>query len=146
MQPNCIQKKKMPANLNALIRYRTIDQCLSNPYRKWNIDDLKEACSEALREHRGISSGISVRSIRDDIRVMRSDMLGFNAPIVQSGGYYYYEDGEYSIFNVTISDEALLSRILKVNNRKKKYAWKRNTSCRRPFSHIRRLPGHGCLR
>jgi len=102
----------MPANLNALIRYRTIDQCLSNPYREWTITDLAEACASALKEHRGIYSGISERTIREDIRVMRSDILGFNAPIVQSGGHYSYEDRDYSIFNVTINDSGLLSRVL----------------------------------
>jgi hypothetical protein len=102
----------MPANLNALIRYRTIDQCLSNPYRKWTITDLAEACASALKEHRGIYSGISERTIREDIRVMRSDILGFNAPIVQSGGHYSYGDRDYSIFNVSIQEAGLLERVL----------------------------------
>ena len=102
----------MPANLNALIRYRTIDQCLSNPYRDWTIEDLSEACASALKEHRGIYSGISERTIREDIRVMRSDILGFNAPIVQSGGHYTYEDRDYSIFNVTLKESGLLARVL----------------------------------
>ena len=102
----------MPANLNALIRYRTINQCLSNPYRKWTIGDLAEACASALKENRGIYSGISERTIREDIRIMRSDILGFNAPIVQSGGHYSYKNRDYSIFNVSIKDSGLLSRVL----------------------------------
>ena len=28
----------MPANKNALIRYKTIDNCLRNKYRRWTID------------------------------------------------------------------------------------------------------------
>jgi len=102
----------MPANLNALIRYRTIDRCLSNPYRKWAIVDLMEACSKALEESRGIYTGISERTIREDIRVMRSDILGFNAPIVQQDGNYSYEDRAYSIFNVSIREGDLLKRVL----------------------------------
>lgn len=105
-------EKNMPANLNALIRYRTIDKCLSNPYRKWTIGDLMEACSKALEENRGIYSGISERTIREDIRVMRSDILGFNAPIVQKDGNYSYEDRSYSIFNVNIQESELLGRVL----------------------------------
>lgn len=105
-------KKNMPANLNALIRYRTIDKCLSNPYRLWTIADLMEACSKALEEYRGIYTGISERTIREDIRVMRSDILGFNAPIAQKGGSYFYEDRSYSIFNVSIQESDLLTRIL----------------------------------
>lgn len=71
-----------------------------------------EACSKALEESRGIYTGISERTIREDIRVMRSDILGFNAPIVQKDGNYSYEDKDYSIFNVIVRDKGLLSRIL----------------------------------
>jgi hypothetical protein len=103
----------MPSNLNALIRYKTIDKCLSNPYRKWSIDDLIESCSSSLKEYRGIYTRISERTVREDLRIMRSDILGFNAPIVQQEGNYYYEDPGYSIFNVGIQDEDLLGRVLK---------------------------------
>ena len=102
----------MPANLNALIRYKTIDKCLSNPYRNWTITDLMEECSMALSENRGIDTGVSERTLREDIRVMRSDMLGFNAPIVQKDGNYSYEDSSYSIFDVSIHDSTLLERVL----------------------------------
>ena len=102
----------MPSNLNALIRYKTIDKCLSNPYRKWSIDDLIEACSSALKEYRGIYTRISERTLREDLRIMRSDILGFNAPIVQQDGNYSYEDPDYSIFNVSIQEGDLLKRVL----------------------------------
>ena len=39
----------MPVNKNALIRYKTIDNCLRNHFRRWTIDDLVEACSDTLR-------------------------------------------------------------------------------------------------
>jgi len=102
----------MPSNLNALIRYKTIDKCLSNPYRKWTIESLIESCSSALKEYRGIYTRISERTIREDLRVMRSDILGFNAPIVQQEGHYRYEDPDYSIFKVSIQETGLLQRVL----------------------------------
>jgi len=71
-----------------------------------------EACSKALEESRGNYTGISERTIREDIRVMRSDILGFNAPIVQKEGNYSYDEKDYSIFKVTVKDATLLSRIL----------------------------------
>jgi len=43
----------MPANLNALIRYKTINSCLSGGRRRWSIDELRERCSEALASDRG---------------------------------------------------------------------------------------------
>ena len=41
----------MPANKNALIRYKTIDNCLRNKYRRWTIDNLVDACCDALYGH-----------------------------------------------------------------------------------------------
>lgn len=90
----------MPANKNALIRYKTIDRCLRNRYRRWTLDDLVEACSDALYEMEGIDKGISTRSVQGDIQIMRSDKLGMFAPIeVYDNKYYRYADPDYSIFN-----------------------------------------------
>jgi len=76
------------------------------------MNDLVEACSEALRESQGIDSGVSERTVRDDIRIMRSDILGFNAPINQRFGNYWYSDPTYSIFGVSVDGRLLLGRIL----------------------------------
>lgn len=104
----------MPTNLNALIRYKTIDRCLQNQLRKHDIKMLIEACSEALAEYRGVYKGVGERTIRDDIRVMRSGILGFYAPIVFNDGHYSYSDPGYSIFNTTIGEKKLLTKILKI--------------------------------
>lgn len=98
----------MPVNRNALIRYKTIDKCLQNHYRKWTLDDLIEACSDALYEYEGIDKGVSKRSIQGDIQMMRSDKLGYNAPIiVVDRKYYAYEDLNYSITNIPLTDQDL---------------------------------------
>jgi predicted DNA-binding transcriptional regulator YafY len=94
----------MPANKNALIRYKTIDGCLRNRYRRYTLDDLAEACSEALYEMEGISKGVSLRTVQGDIQIMRSDKLGYNAPIeVYNHKYYRYEDPDYSITNMPLT-------------------------------------------
>ena len=72
----------MALNKNALIRYKTIDKCLQNNYRDWTLDDLIEACSNALYEYEGREVNVSKRTIQLDIQMMRSDKLGYNAPIV----------------------------------------------------------------
>lgn len=93
----------MPVNKNALIRYRVIDQCLRNRYRRWTIEDLVDACSDALYDMEGIRKGVSLRTVQADIQIMRSDKLGYNAPIeVYDQKYYRYADSNYSI------DKALL--------------------------------------
>jgi hypothetical protein len=94
----------MPANKNALIRYKTIDNCLRNRYRKWTLEDLVEACSSALYEMEGIRKGVSVRTVQGDIQMMRSDKLGYNAPIVvYEHKYYRYAEPDYSITNMPMS-------------------------------------------
>ena len=72
----------MSQNKNALIRYKTIDKCLQNQYRQWTLEDLIEACSEALFEYEGRENSVSKRTIQMDIQLMRSEKLGYNAPIV----------------------------------------------------------------
>lgn len=94
----------MPANKNALIRYKTIDNCLRNKYRRWTLEDLVDACSDALYDMEGISKGVSVRTVQGDIQMMRSDKLGYNAPIeVYDHKYYRYAEEEYSIMDMPMS-------------------------------------------
>jgi predicted DNA-binding transcriptional regulator YafY len=95
----------MAVNKSALIRYRTIDECLKNRFRKWTLDDLIEKVSDALYEYEGISSGVSRRTLQGDIQLMRSDKLGYNAPIViKDKKFYYYSDASYSITKMPINN------------------------------------------
>jgi hypothetical protein len=104
----------MPSNLNALIRYKTINSCLYGGVRRWSIAELIDACSGALMESRGRYTRISERTIRDDIRIMRSEILGFNAPIKQKEGLYYYSDPKYSIMSAGITDSVLAERVIRL--------------------------------
>ena len=104
----------MPVNRNALIRYRTIDKCLQNRRRKWTIEDLIDACNDALYEYDGIDTDISMRTIRLDLKAMRSDTLGYNAPIIVSNKKYYsYEEEDYSIAKspLTTQDLGILQEV-----------------------------------
>ncbi|MHA7058667.1 helix-turn-helix transcriptional regulator [Aquimarina sp. M1] len=95
----------MASNKNALIRYKTIDQCLRNKYRAWTLDDLIDACSDALYEYEGKDVYVSKRTVQLDIQMMRSDKLGYNAPIeVYQRKYYQYAEAEYSIMNIPVTD------------------------------------------
>jgi predicted DNA-binding transcriptional regulator YafY len=104
----------MPVNRNALIRYRTIDKCLQNRRRTWTIEDLINACNDALYEYEGVDTNISMRTIRLDLNAMRSDSLGYNAPIiVKDKKFYTYEDADYSIANspLTAQDLGILQEV-----------------------------------
>jgi len=94
----------MATNKNALIRYRTIDKCLQNRSRKWTLGDLIDACSDALYEFEGKDSSVSKRTVQLDIQLMRSNKLGYDAPIiVYDRKYYTYEDEDYSITDIPIT-------------------------------------------
>lgn len=94
----------MAKNKNALLRYRTIDRCLRNMGRRWTLQDLVDACSDALYEYEGKQDFVSTRTVQLDIQMMRSDRLGYEAPIeVYDKKYYRYADPEYSISNRPLS-------------------------------------------
>lgn len=65
-----------------------------------------EACSEALYDMEGITKGVCARTVQMDIQIMRSDKLGYNAPIeVYDRIYYRYADPDYSITEMPLSLE-----------------------------------------
>lgn len=98
----------MPLNRATLIRISTIDKCLQNHYRRWTINDLIDACTDALAEFEGRSNPVSRRTFQNDLALMRSDRLGYNAPIiVRENKYYEYEDPDYSITHLPLNDEGL---------------------------------------
>lgn len=64
-----------------------------------------EACSDALYEYEGKDTNVSKRTIQLDIQLMRSDKLGYNAPIeVYDKKYYRYEDPDFSITDIPLNE------------------------------------------
>lgn len=98
----------MPSNLNALLRYKTIDECLSNSFLECTIEVLISKCNEVLSEQQSNETNVSERTIRNDIRILRSDALGFNAPIIVKNGVYSYEVSDFSIFSRPVKEMELL--------------------------------------
>lgn len=98
----------MPLNRATLIRISTIDRCLQNHFRRWTINDLIDACTDALAEYEGHANPVSRRTFQNDLALMRSDRLGYNAPIVvRENKYYEYDDPDYSITHLPLNDEGL---------------------------------------
>lgn len=95
----------MAQTKNALIRYKTIDKCLQNNYRQWTLEDLIEAVSEALFEYEGKENSVSKRTLQLDIQMMRSEKLGYNAPIVvYDKKFYKYEDEDFTITDIPLTE------------------------------------------
>jgi predicted DNA-binding transcriptional regulator YafY len=96
------------------------------------LEDLIDACSDALYEYEGIDKGVSKRTVQADIQMMRSDKLGYNAPIVVvDRKYYTYEDKDYSITNIPLTNQDL-NRLTEVVEILKQF---------KGFSHFRELDG-----
>ncbi len=92
----------MATNKHAIIRYQTLDKCFRNPGRIYYIEDLVEACNDAIYEYSGIEDGVKKRQIFEDIRFMESEQ-GWNIPLdhIRDGHkiYFRYEDMNFSINN-----------------------------------------------
>lgn len=102
----------MAQNKNAQLRYKALDQCFSNFYKKFYIDDLIEFCSKVLSEHYAKSMSVSRRQIFDDIDFMKSE-AGFEAPIVSykegRKAYYRYSEKDFSILNKPLNPTELIT-------------------------------------
>jgi predicted DNA-binding transcriptional regulator YafY len=102
----------MAINKNALIRYKTLDKCFSNPYKKYFINDLIEECNNVLTEHYGNETTVSRRQILYDMDFMESN-AGYEAPIIGiidgRKKFYRYEDPNFTIQNKPLNQEEQLA-------------------------------------
>ncbi len=98
----------MPKTKHALIRYRVINRYLIE-LGSASKEQLKRACERALD-----IEPIGLRTIDADIHAMRYDRgLNYEAPIKfdRFRKVYYYDDPDYSIDNIALSEEELDSLV-----------------------------------
>lgn len=97
----------MATNKHATIRYHALDQCFSNTGRRYFIEDLIEACNNALYEYTGSTIGIKRRQVFEDIKFMESDQ-GWSIPLERYKDgkkvYYRYSEKSYSIKTQAINE------------------------------------------
>jgi hypothetical protein len=102
-----LKQAKLPINKHALIRYQTLDACFSNIGRNYYIEDLLNACNEALETFNSDTAGIQKRQLFDDIKFMESNQ-GWSIPLerIKDGKkvYYRYADSKFSIHKKTWED------------------------------------------
>jgi predicted DNA-binding transcriptional regulator YafY len=94
-------------NKHAVIRYQTLDKCFSNPGRKYFIEDLVDACCNAIYDFTGSDSGVKRRQILEDIKFMESTQ-GWNIPLERKREghriYFRYDDKNFSINNQPLNE------------------------------------------
>lgn len=103
----------MSNNKNAMIRYLALDRCFSRGrQRKFYIEDLIEACSNAIFDYTGSTTGISRRQVLDDIKFMES-CEGWSIPLERCKDgrriYYRYADAEFTISKIPLTYEEMKS-------------------------------------
>lgn len=90
----------MATNKHAQIRYLTLDKCFSNTGRKYNLNDLLDACNNTLHEHYGGEIEIKKRQLYADITFMESE-AGWSIDLTKEKEgrtvYYRYSDPSFSI-------------------------------------------------
>jgi len=86
----------MPVNKNAYLRFRIIDQCLNNPYKKYNRYDLANAI-----EHK-LGQSISIDSVSKDLNSMKYDL---DAPIENDRlNRHYFYSTPFSLNKLVLND------------------------------------------
>ena len=103
----------MPTNKNAQLRYQVLDRCLSNWSRRYYIEDLVEACNEALYQYNGETKdggGVKKRQVQEDLKFIESEEgYGMLIDAIQDGHrkYYRYHKKGASIKEQPINQEEL---------------------------------------
>ena len=89
------------------IRYQTLERGCRNKYKRYYIDDLIDACAEAIYDYCGKEIGCSRRTILNDIDFMESN-AGWRIPLVRHKDgrkvYYRYEDTNFTINETLLSE------------------------------------------
>lgn len=99
----------MSSNRYAIIRYQALDKCFRNKYCRFYMEDLIEACNEALYDFLGPNHEVKRRQIFDDIRFMESEQ-GWNIPLerIPDGKRVYYRYYKpFSINERPLSDDEM---------------------------------------
>lgn len=117
----------MPANKNAMTRYKILDELLSNRYHNYSLDDLTEEVNKHLSDMDPDSYGVVRRTIEKDIYYLEYaspfmvDIERYTVPSYNIGNQNSYKkqclrysQPAFSIFKKSLSDDEkyLLSEVL----------------------------------
>lgn len=90
----------MPVDKQVLLRYQVLNDCFRNPYREYDIDDLVDACSEAMRRKLDMTAGVSKRTVQNDIAALQLPPYSIRLDETFFRGkkrLYRYTDTNYSL-------------------------------------------------
>jgi predicted DNA-binding transcriptional regulator YafY len=90
----------MATNKHAIIRYQALDKCFRNVGKRFFIENLIDACNNAIYDFSGSSEGIKKRQVFEDIKFMESE-AGYSIDLIRHKEgrrvFYRYSDTNFSI-------------------------------------------------
>ena len=97
----------MPVVKQKLIRHQALDSCFRNQNKRYYIEDLLDACNRALE--RNDCTPVSLRTVKYDINEFEALYHVNIEHLRDSYGrvYYRYEDTDFSIRQLPLSEEEL---------------------------------------
>lgn len=99
----------MATNKNAIIRYYALDRCFKNIYRTYYINDLIDACNDAIYQYTGKAEDVHRHQVYNDINFMEEH---WDIPLqrIRDGKrtYFRYDDPSFSIHDTLLSDEDIM--------------------------------------
>ena len=95
----------MPVDKQVLLRYKILNRCFRNRYKEYTIDDLVDACNDALRK--ADKQDVSKRTIQNDINTLEADYGIMLDEKLKRGRQrlYRYRDTSYSLPFLRMNDE-----------------------------------------
>ncbi|MDA9089777.1 WYL domain-containing protein [Maribacter arcticus] len=84
----------MANSKHAHLRYNILDECFRK--RNYRFDELLNALNESLEIHYP-NEGISIRTLREDLKVFRDKKNGFGAPLLDNARVLKYSNPNFSI-------------------------------------------------
>jgi predicted DNA-binding transcriptional regulator YafY len=99
----------MSTNKNAIIRYYALDRCFKSTYRKYYIDDLIDACNDAIYQYTGREECVHRHQVYNDINFMEEH---WDIPLqrLKDGRrtLFRYSDLSFSIHDSLLSEEDIV--------------------------------------
>lgn len=94
----------MPTNKNAIIRYKVLDEMLSDGSHYYDINDLTEKCNNRLQE---FQMSVGRRCIEKDIKALEDNPFyaEIDRGIYYGKHYIKYADSSFSVFKEKLSKE-----------------------------------------
>lgn len=95
----------MSTNKHPIIRYQALDKCLRNRYKRYYIEDLVDACNEALKEYSEKSEPVKKRQVYKDLSFMDEKWGNIKRFADGRRKYFQWEEPGFSISNQPLNDE-----------------------------------------